>query len=53
MKKITILAIVAVTLAINAVQAQAWDAKKFGPTTVYDPTSMPIGETDSMAPSII
>lgn len=55
MKKILIMAILAVTLVINVVQAQAWEAKKFGPTTVYDPTSMPLpmGKTDPVLPSII
>jgi len=55
MKKLTILAILAMILAANVGNAHAWDTRKFGPTTIYNPdiTQMPLDGTETVLPSII
>ena len=55
MKKLTILAGLVAVLAVNGGNAYALDAKKFGPTTIYNPAPvpMPLGDSESIFPSII
>ena len=55
MKKISILTVLVMILAVNAGNAHAFQASKLGPRTIYNPdiAPMPLRESKSVFPSII